>query len=354
MCAGAFPLFCRLRGEGSVHLKETLLEYLACPRCAGEIRLAEARIVAGDIDGGTLRCGSCGHGWPIEAGVPNFVAPGDRADVVQTTSGFARNWDAFNDVILDNEALNDELLRDWIHPFDPEGFRGRLVLEPGCGMGRWLRVASRYGPRALIGVDYSEVAYTAARNVRDLPNVHVVRADIRRLPLKKRIESMYCLGVVHHTPEPGRTFDALVDVLAPGGKINCWVYGAEGNGWITRWVNPIRLHVTSRLPHALLALLSGALAAVLYLVAHGASRIPGMPYREYLRYLCRYPFRYMSHIVYDHLVPEIAHYIPRQEVESWALRHGMEFQISSRNGNSWRLLATRPAEAAAASARPTG
>jgi hypothetical protein len=74
--------------------------------------------------------------------------------------------------------------------------------------------------------------------------------------------------------------------------------------------------------------------------------MPGVPYGEYLRYLRRYPFRYMSHIVYDHLVPEIAHYIPRAELEAWAHRRGMEFSISSRNGNSWRLLARRPASAA--------
>src|SRR5438270_797430 len=141
-------------------MKESLLEHLACPACRGELRLEGAQLGDGEIDGGALRCAACGLAWPVEHGVPNFVPPGDRRDVVQTTSGFARNWDAFNDVILDNEALNDELFRDWIAPLDPEAFRGRLVLEPGCGMGRWLRVAASYGPRTLIGLDYSPVAYT--------------------------------------------------------------------------------------------------------------------------------------------------------------------------------------------------
>ena len=336
-------------------MKEALLEHLACPDCPGlgvELKLEGERLAQGEIESGALRCPSCGLAWPIEAGVPNFVARGDRADVVQTTSGFARNWDAFNDVILDNEELNDELFRDWIAPFDPEQFRGKVVLEPGCGMGRWLRVAAKYGPRTLIGVDYSEVAYTAARNVRALPDVHVVRADIRRLPLKKRIEHEYCLGVVHHTPDPAGTFDALVRALAPGGQINCWVYGAEGNGWITKFVDPVRLRLTSKLPHKLLAVFSKALALPLYGAAALASKLPAMPYGEYLRYLRRYPFHYMSHIVYDHLVPEIAHYIGRAELESWAARHGMSFSISARNGNSWRLLATRSVAVAVPSEKP--
>jgi len=334
-------------------MRESLLTELACPGCGGDLALADARIAGGQIADGLLACRGCGQRFPIEHGVPNFVAAGDRQDVIQTTSGFARNWDEFNEVILDNEALNDELFRDWIAPVDPECFRGKLLLEPGCGMGRWLCVAARYGPRTLIGVDYSTVAYTAARNVHHLENVHVVRADILRLPLKKRIEMIYCLGVVHHTPDPARTFDTLVDALGPSGVLTVWVYGAENNGWITRLVSPLRRHLTSKLPHRLLGVLSMLLALPLYSLAAAAKRVP-LPYSEYLRYLRRYPFRYMTHIVYDHLVPEIAHYLPRAELERWVAKHGLHAQLSSRNGNSWRLLASRLAEALPAALPKTG
>jgi hypothetical protein len=103
--------------------------------------------------------------------------------------------------------------------------------------------------------------------------------------------------------------------------------------------------VTSRLPHGVLGALSTSIAVTLYGAAALASKASWMPYGTYLRYLRRYPFRYMSHIVYDHLVPRIAHYIPRHELEAWVAGRGMDFQISSRNGNSWRLLASKPAAA---------
>jgi SAM-dependent methyltransferase/uncharacterized protein YbaR (Trm112 family) len=334
-------------------MRESLLTELACPDCSGDLALADPQIAGGQIASGALACRGCGRRFPIEHGVPNFVAAGERKDVIQTCSGFARNWDQFNDVILDNEELNDELFRDWIAPVDPESFRGKLLLEPGCGMGRWLCVAARYGPRALIGVDYSTVAYTAAHNVSHLENVHVVRADILRLPLKKRIEMIYCLGVVHHTPDPARTFDTLVETLGPDGVLTVWVYGAENNGWITRLITPLRRHVTSKLPHRLLGVLSILLALPLYGLAAAAKRMR-LPYCEYLRYLRRYPFRYMSHIVYDHLVPEIAHYLPRAELDRWVAKHGLHAQLSSRNGNSWRLLTSRLAEALPAALPKTG
>ena len=93
-------------------MRESLLTELACPDCGGDLALADARIAGGQIGSGSLACRECGRRFPIEHGVPNFVEAGDRKDVIQTTRGFARNWDEFNEVILDNEALNDELFRD--------------------------------------------------------------------------------------------------------------------------------------------------------------------------------------------------------------------------------------------------
>jgi len=324
-------------------MRESLLDALACPHCGSDLRLRDAERCADHVVEGTLECHGCGSAFPIEHSVPNFVAAKDRGDVVRTTSGFARNWDEYNYVILDNEGLNHELFRDWIDPLDPRSMRGKIVVEPGCGMGRWLRVAASYGPRMLIGVDYSSVAYTAARNVRDLTNVHVVRADILRPPLKARFDVAYCLGVVHHTPQPERTFQALVQILAPAGVLAVWVYAAENNGWIRRLVTPLRVHVTSKLPHRVLLILSTLLTMPLY-VAASASAVLALPYGRYLQHLRRYPFRYMSHIVYDHLVPEIAHYLPRKELERWVLNVGVHAQLSDRNGNSWRLLVSRVAD----------
>jgi SAM-dependent methyltransferase len=334
-------------------MRESLLDALACPDCQGDFTVVDARGSGGHIDEGALLCRGCGRRYPIEHSVPTFVPAEDRGDVVQTTRGFARNWDEYNYVILDNEKLNDELFRDWIAPLDPASMRGKLVLEPGCGMGRWLRVAAAYAPRMLIGVDYSTVAYTAGRNVRDLPNVHVIRADILRMPLKPVFQIGYCLGVVHHTPEPERTFNAVVEALAPDGVLTVWVYGAESNGWIRRFVTPLRTHVTSKLPHRVLLILSMLLTVPLYLAAGLASVLP-LPYRRYLLHLRRYPFRYMSHIVYDHLVPEIAHYLPRAELERWGAQQGLRAELSERNGNSWRLLVSRVGETAAGQLPKTG
>lgn len=328
-------------------MRPSLLEHLCCPTCRASLRLEQARVEAGWVETGTLSCTGCGLLYPIEHGVPDFVHPHDQTDVVQTTAGFARSWNAFNDVILENEALNDTLFRDWILPLDPEALRGKAVLEPGCGMGRWLRVAARYAPKLLIGLDYSEVAWTAATNTRAFENVHVVRADILHLPVRTKMDLTYCLGVLHHTLEPSRTFDGLVLAMAERGSLCVGVSGREHNGWITQVVSPLRKQVTSRLPHAALAALSKVLAAHVYVFAGAYGLVfekLGAPHAEHLGYLRRYPLRYLAQVVYDHLGPKLAHYHSREELEGWAHKNALAFVLSARHGNSWRLHVARAAE----------
>lgn len=344
-------------------MKLELLPHLCCPDCRADLSFPDGTSSQGrsgvtpsePVESGALVCTGCQRAWPIIRGVPTFTPPDDAGDVSQTTGGFARNWNEFNAEILSHSDLNRQLFQDWVWPLNPSWLRGRRVLEAGCGMGRWLRVAAQEQPELVIGFDYSAIAYTAAENTRDLENVHVVRADIFHLPFKTRFHVQHSIGVVHHTPDPAGAFHALCSTLADDGVISCWVYGAENNEWITRFVDPFRKQVSSRLPHRVLQALSFALAVELRLAAKAYAAV-GSPasfaYGAYLDHLRRYPFKYMEHIVYDHLVPQIAHYIPRDEMLRWARRDGLSHVLSARNGNSWRLFGGRDAASLLQAAAP--
>ncbi len=328
-------------------MRATLLEHLACPDCGGDIAAEDTRprgaLEAGDpVEEGTLRCTACRRAWPIVGGVPDFVGGATAGEVAQTTAGFARNWVRYEEVILREEALNARLLRDWVAPLRLDALAGKVALDAGCGMGRWLRAVARQGPRAAIGVDMSEVVWAAARAVRDQPNAHVVRGDLFRLPIRPTVDVVLSIGVLHHTPDPAAAFAAVQGRAGPGGVTLAWVYGAEGSGWLERWVTPLRRHVTSRLPDRALLGLSRALTVPLWAGARATPWLPAalpVPSRPYLEHLRLYPRRYLEHIVYDHLVPSLAAYLPRAEVEAWARGPGLAYHLSQRNGNSWRLIA---------------
>ncbi len=200
----------------------------------------------------------------------------------------------------------------------------------------------------MIGVDLSAAVETAFAATRDLPNAHVVQADIYSLPFARAFDYAFSVGVLHHLPDPRGGFKLLASKVKAGGHISAWVYGAENNEWITRWVNPLRRGLTSRMnPRALLQL-SKLPAAIMFAgtkliygplnrSARGASLARHLFYNDYLGSIAPFGWREQHTIVFDHLVAPTAFYISREEFADWWREIGAgEVNISWHNSNSWR------------------
>ena len=142
--------------------------------------------------------------------------------------------------------------------------------------------------------------------------------------------------------------------------MSAWVYGREGNGWVVHGLDPIRRHVTSRLPHRALLALSYLLTAILWLplqciyrpVGRHPRLAPPKPflfYFDYLYFMGGFGFHEQAvGIVFDHLVPTLSHYIGREQFEEWFGARGLcDVTITSRAGNSWRGFGRVPAADAA-------
>ncbi|MCI0664265.1 MAG: class I SAM-dependent methyltransferase, partial [Acidobacteria bacterium] len=230
-----------------------------------------------------------------------------------------------------------------------EFMRGKVVLEGGCGKGRHTRLIGEWGARAVIGVDLSEAVEAAYRNTKDLPDVHIIQADIYRLPLIKSFDYAFSVGVLHHLPDPRAGFASLIRHVKHGGAISAWVYGQENNDWILNFVNPLRQHVTSKLPPRLLYYLSFLPTAFLFLLLKmiylplGKTKFARhLFYANYLSYIARFPFREIHNIVHDHLTAPVAFYIHREEFNDWFKAAGAErVEIHWHNRNSWRGFAFR-------------
>lgn len=327
-------------------MKERLLTYLACPQCGGDLSLAATLQTGTEIMEGALTCRGCQKTYNIRGGVPRFAT--DVADIEQRTAdAFGWEWNRYSELA----ARYRQQFLDWIAPVDEEFFKGKVVLEGGCGKGRHSALAAQFGARAVVSLDLSDAVDAAFANTKDLDNVHIVQADLANPPVKQVFDFAFSIGVLHHIPHPEKGFRELVSKLRPGGAMAAWVYGREGNGWIVHGVTPVREHVTSHLPHTMLDVLSGLLTLPLWL---GTKLLYGptkgklgpvkLPYGEYLAYIAPFPFKEQRTIVFDHLVAPVAFYIPRDEFEGWFTRAGMEgVQLAHHNGNSWRGFARVPA-----------
>jgi SAM-dependent methyltransferase len=327
-------------------MKQRLLEYLACPECGGELRLLsvakreEQEILEGDLD-----CANCDSQFPVVRGVPRFAPLGRvEEEKAATAANFGWQWQHFTQ---QDEKYEEQFL-NWIAPVKPDFFQGKIVLEGGCGKGRHTQLAARWNAREIIGIDLSAAVETAFAATRELENAHIVQADIYQLPLKRIFDYAFSVGVLHHLPDPRGGFRSLASKVKDGGHLSAWVYGAENNGWITRWVNPVRERFTSRINQRTLLHLSKLPTAALYAATKliygplnrrpsGAALARHLFYNDYLNTLSRFGWREQHTIVFDHLVAPTAYYISRGEFEEWWREVGaQDVNIGWHNKNSWR------------------
>ena len=299
-----------------------------------------------EIVEGELECGACARRFPVERGVPRFAElAAVEAGKAETAANFGWQWRHFTH---EDERYAEQFL-GWIAPVAPEFFRGKAVLEGGCGKGRHTRLAAGWGALDVVGVDLSEAVETAYAATRDLPNAHVVQADIYHLPLKGRaFDYAFSVGVLHHLPRPREGFVALSRHVRRGGHLSAWVYGAENNEWITRFVSPLRERVTSRISRRALLHLSKLPTALVYAAtklvyaplngsARGAALARHLFYNDYLNSIAAFGWREQHTIVFDHLVAPTAFYISQAEfAEWWRAIKAAEVEIGWHNRNSWR------------------
>src|SRR2546423_5718144 len=243
-------------------MKERLLQYLACPSCGDSIQLQDIlRKEEIEIIDGLLACAGCAGTFPIVRGIPRFADLGEiEKDKQATAEKFGWSWQTFSQ---EDEKYEEQFL-GWISPVRKEFFTERVVLEGGCGKGRHTRRVAQWGARDVVAVDLSAAVEVAFAATRELPNAHIIQADIYNLPLKRVFDYAFSVGVLHHLPDPLGGFKSLVSKVKPGGHISAWVYGAENNCWILRMGNPIRERLTSRMSSRLLFHLSKIPTAAVY------------------------------------------------------------------------------------------
>jgi len=254
-------------GHNRSGVADEVLSVLRCLACQGPL---EGR-------GSDLICAGCGRQYPEVDGVIRFV------DQQHYAGSFGFQWHVHALTQLDTES-SDVSLRDFKRRtgFRPEDIAGKLVLDVGCGMGRFADVATRWGAR-VVGIDLSLAAEVAARNLVGR-EATIFQADVFHLPFApESFDFIYSIGVLHHTPDCERAFKMLPGLLKPGGRIAIWLYSGY-NAWYR--MSDVYRKFTRRMPPRLLhALCYGVVP--LYAVHRVLKRIPlvGRPASGALAYL---------------------------------------------------------------------
>lgn len=214
------------RREGSLLLDESLLHILACPHDHTTLRAS----------GGGLVCQQ-DHNFPIEQGVPVFTgharhepvplnmppcpqAPRDGAGS-QIIDPFVNDW-----IVNTNGNLywraRGRLPRYPIPHWPFGSGEGNIVVDLGCGWGRWCIAAARAGFRP-IGVDLHIDALAAAARVSQQLNAdaNFLCGDVDALPIAPRsVDCVFSYSVLQHIDKEKvrRAFYEIARILKPGGR----------------------------------------------------------------------------------------------------------------------------------------
>jgi SAM-dependent methyltransferase len=248
-------------------LADRVLGILRCLQCQGALLQEETGLI----------CADCQRRYPVVKGVVRFV------DTQHYAGSFGFQWLTFRDTQLDTEtSRRSEADFRRRTGFTPEDLAGKLVLDVGCGMGRFAEVATRWGAY-VVGIDLSLAEEAASENLRDR-DAAFFQADVFHLPFAPgSFDYIYSIGVLHHTPNCEQAFKMLPGLLKPGGRIAIWLYSGYHKWYrmsdvyrkVTRRMSPKTLH---RLAH---------IAVPMYGVHQFLRAIPGVgkPISGAMKYL---------------------------------------------------------------------
>jgi SAM-dependent methyltransferase len=222
-------------------------------------------------------------------------------------------------------------------------FKGKLVLDCGCGFGRHLYYVAEAEAEFVVGIDLSHAVEAAAHNIDKFSNADVVQASIYALPFRPIFDIAYSIGVIQHTTDPKRALQAIGSLIKPGGILYAWIYGPRP-WWYRFIVDNLRL-ISLKLGDRSLYWLSYLLALGSYgLVAlprrvlnklgltKGSLDIPVMRYAEY-------PFAVSHADWFDRLGAPITAYFSQREAEELLNQVPCTVRkIKFRSGGSWKLF----------------
>lgn len=199
--------------------------------------------------------------------INSFVKKNEQNIDKKTVDSFGEEWSKFNDFSnAEIEQVGDDYFD--ILPSSLYDNEETLVLDVGCGTGRWAKYLANK-VKTVECIDPSDAVITARHLLRAQDNVRISKASVNNIPFPdESFDLVFSLGVLHHIPDTEDGIRKCVAKVKKGGYFLVYLYySLDNRGVVFKtmfWlVNLLRL-VVSNMPQGLKSAMCDILAFLVY------------------------------------------------------------------------------------------
>jgi SAM-dependent methyltransferase len=275
-----------------------------------------------------LECKNCKKRYMIVNSIPRFV----ENEKYAASFGFEWNihkmtqYDSYYGKNLSERRFFEET--EW-----DRNLLGEIIIEVGCGSGRFTEWALKTGATVL-SFDLSNAVEANMENNGSHHNLFLFQADLFKLPIKKGVaDKLFCFGMLQHTPDPKKALYTLIPFV----KERCGeiVFDIYNKRFHTKYlIRPI----TKRLPPRVLYKLCKTWINLMWPVASALRKISPKhgPKINWQLMIADYSREGIPHDMlkewsyldtFDMLSPRFDIPASLEEVESWLIQQKKEGRI---------------------------
>ncbi len=280
--------------------------------------------------------------------IASFVsASGLNADA-KTVDSFGEEWNRFS-------SFTDEEIRtagqQYFDVVDETMLnKNSLVLDIGCGTGRWSKFISQRA-KFVEAIDPGDAVKAAVPFTKSCGNVRITQAGFGGIPFEKAsFDFVFSLGVVHHLPDTQAAITEAASMVKPNGWLLLYIYYAlDQRGGFFRFIfrcSDLLRRMISQFPKGLKFFCCELIAIFIYgpfiLLTKFVKLFGGTTWKKIpLSYYADQPWKVIRNDALDRFGTPLEKRFSKTEISTMLINSGLKNIRFSENEPYWHVVAQK-------------